>query len=204
MDISSSILEPHHHRVGTRWYSLCLCSCGRTFTTRVDAAKSGVSCGCSRRGPEAQLRGKWRGLANLKRTANYRAMQNRWHQMVSRCYDKNSKSYPYYGGVGVSICEEWLNSFEAYYADMGEPPFPEASIDRIDNNGPYCKENCRWATKQEQALNRSSGVNITIGCMTLSGIEWAALIDKSSTTIYNWNNLGIAEQQIANHLWEIL
>lgn len=78
----------------------------------------------------------------------------RWWHMLQRCYNPNSTHYKYYGGRGISVCERWRNSFEAYRDDMGPPPTPKHSIDRINNDGNYEPGNCRWATASEQARNK--------------------------------------------------
>jgi len=105
-----------------------------------------------------------------------------WRSMKERCYNQNNKRYHRYGGRGITICDRWLNSFENFLSDMGEKP-EEYSIDRIDNDGNYCPENCRWATRTEQANNRSSNNLLTIHGKTMTLSEWCRDTGQNHKTV---------------------
>jgi len=95
-----------------------------------------------------------------------------WRSMRQRCYNINHKNYKEYGARGIKICERW-SSFTAFIQDIGLKPSKDMSIDRIDNNGDYSPENCKWSTMTEQCRNRRSNRYITYKGETLTVTEWA-------------------------------
>jgi len=105
----------------------------------------------------------------MHKTSEYHA----WKDMKGRCFNPNHKDYPNWGGRGITVCDRWKNSFENFLADMKLKPTPKHSIDRIDNDGDYCPENCRWATNAEQQNNQRTNRLITIGCVTLTIAQWS-------------------------------
>lgn len=99
-----------------------------------------------------------------------------WAEMKSRCYNSKNRSFPRYGGRGIKVCDRWLNSFENFIADMGERPSKEYSLDRIDVNGDYCPENCRWATILQQANNKRNNIMIEHGGECHSINDWCRIL----------------------------
>lgn len=122
------------------------------------------------------------------RTKVYRT----WHGMKARCYNQNNQKYPDYGGRGIKVVKRWREKFENFLEDMGEPPSKNHSIDRINNNGNYCKSNCRWATIEQQANNKRNNRIITYNGKTQTLPRWARETGIDRRTImkrigYGWS-----------------
>lgn len=108
-----------------------------------------------------------------------------WLTMKRRCYKPGFVGYENYGGRGIRICERWLEDFANFYADMGPRPSPKHSIERIDVDGDYCPENCRWATKQEQARNTRANRWLEFDGKRMLLSDWARHLNMPITTLCN-------------------
>lgn len=106
-----------------------------------------------------------------------------WCGIKNRCYNSKTKSYRLYGARGVIMSDAWRNSFETFIEDMGVSPHPNSSIERINNNGPYSKGNCKWATAKEQCGNRRSNKWLTYKNISKIQIEWAVELGIDSSHI---------------------
>lgn len=120
---------------------------------------------------------------------------NIWCKMVARCCDPGDKAYDRYGGRGIGICDEWRQSFEKFYADMGDPPKGK-SLDRRDNDLGYCKSNCRWATAKEQADNRRSNVCLEFGGKRMNLIQWSVQIGLPFKALWKRYNQGWSVEEM--------
>lgn len=105
-----------------------------------------------------------------------------WRAMVERCTNAKSISFPNYGGRGITVCERWL-TYANFLADMGRKLTPKHTIDRIDSNGNYCPENCRWADRATQNRNSRRNVRFTLGERTATLAEWAREIGIHQVTL---------------------
>ena len=148
-------IEVSHKNKHGNLYWKCQCECGNIHIVYLYSLKSGKtkSCGCLQK-------------ERLKESSTTHGMRNTkfyriWVNMKARCLNKNSKCYKDYGGRGITVCEEWLDfnnfkddMYESYLKHVEEFGEKQTTLDRIDNNRNYCKENCKWSTCKEQIANR--------------------------------------------------
>lgn len=165
---------------------LCQCDCGKTsavFASNLTRLHT-TSCGCHKQANYRTMNlkhGATAGAGGDK--SRYPSSYKIWCHIRQRCYDPGCPAYKYYGGRGIVMCDSWQD-YANFVADMGEPP-RQRSLDRIDNDGPYSPENCRWATRTEQARNKRSAHLISFRGETRSLIEWAEHLGVSRNKLHN-------------------
>ena len=157
-----------------------ICECGRVknvFFKDISIGRS-RSCGCLRLEGNHKIHGRYG-------TRGYFC----WRNMLSRCYSKNHHSYKNYGGRGIYVCKRWKDSIDSFLEDMGEPP-PNTTLERVDNSGPYSKENCAWAEIAVQANNRRNNRRITYRGKTMTLAQWSRKLGIDYDRLRGRFNLG--------------
>lgn len=160
------------------------CDCGNIVVKDYSALKKGVkSCGCA----TSKLISQSNSRHGLSKHKAYTV----WRSMKARCYNKNHKAYKNYGGRGISVCSRWLESVENFWADMGSTYAEGLELDRIDNDGNYEPNNCRWATvklntqnrRNNKYINTPSGEMLLCEASKVSGINHTTLSYRASKNV---------------------
>ena len=168
-----------------RWN--CLCTCGNSVSTRGCELISGrtKSCGCY--GQEQRTK------STTKHGASSTKEYSIWRSAKQRCFNPDDKAYKNYGGRGITMHSDWANSFEQFIKDMGQRPSPNLSIERIDNNGDYSPNNCKWGTRDEQNNNHRRNVLLTHNGKTQTIKQWSVELGinygtlQTRITAYKWS-----------------
>lgn len=153
------------------WWT-CQCSCGSVVTVDGNKLRNGraKSCGC-KRGEHISAAKLAHGDSKRKKVAS---LYKKWASMKKRCFNPHEQNYERYGGRGITVCKEWAESYEAFKTWALSAGYREGmSIDRIDPNGPYCPENCRWVPIAEQASNTRKNIYATMNGETKTVKEWS-------------------------------
>lgn len=135
------------------------------------------------------------------RGGRWSSLYIRFMNLKARCLRPSDPDYPRYGGRGVTVCDRWLHGeggltgFECFLADMGEPPFEKASIDRIDGTKGYSPDNCRWATSKQQGNNRYNNRWVEIEGIQKTVTQWSEISGVGSKTILYRLNCGVPPAQ---------
>lgn len=174
---ADDIVQPSGRRIAA-WE--CACDCGNTVVVSGDCLRRTPptrSCGCYNHDRQVELHTTHNGTSTR--------LYGIWCAMKSRCYNPHNRSYKNYGGRGITMCELWRDSYEEFEAWAKQAGYEkDLSIDRIDNNGIYCPENCRWVDSVAQANNRRSNVLLTYNGKTQNVTAWARELGKDPKRLF--------------------
>ncbi len=172
-----TVLGPSELKSSGRVHFYCRCVCGVERDVMADNLRSGISTSCSCK--------KIEKLVNLRRKHGLSSTKEyvMWHDMIRRCYDTSFKSYHNYGGRGIEVCERWKNSFESFYEDMGLRP-EGFEIDRIDNNGDYCPENCHYVSRKQNLRNKRVNRILSHSGESKTLTEWSEITGIAPVTLH--------------------
>lgn len=146
------------------------CDCGNTVIKETSDVKRGSVQSCSK-------------LCTTGNPSKHPLYQT-WDGIKKRCYQKNATGYKNYGGRGIKMSDEWRFSFWTFVKDMGEKPFQACTVERIDNNKDYCKENCVWASSKEQASNKRNNIYIVYKNEIYTLYSICKLLNLKHSTVY--------------------
>lgn len=169
-----------------RWE--CLCDCGNTKIVRGDCLKQGTtkSCGCLVKENNEKMRSSpdWEMPSNKTHGMSHTDTYNIYRGMLQRCYNDKSTGWSHYGGLGVTVCDSWRESFENFYKDMGERPDKTYSLERLVASEGYHPGNVVWADDTKQSRNRAMPSHNTSGAVGVSKLNNNGWFYWVSTTIH--------------------
>ena len=178
-------------------YWICQCDCGNTKSVMGCHLTRGLtkSCGCL-------VKENTRNMFTTHGLTQHPLFEI-WGSMKKRCYNPKTKAYKDYGGRGISVCDDWVSDFKSFYEWAIRTGYKEGlTIDRINVNGNYCPENCRWITLQEQARNRRNTVWVTYQGKQICKAEFARMIGISDSTVRRRIKKGMTGDEIAKEFNE--
>lgn len=166
----------------------CVCDCGKeVIVTGSQLNGKQQSCGCIRSEITKKHPVDWTINITHNDSGKVRAKEyNTWSSMIQRCTNKNHVAYKNYGGRGIDVCAEWRDSYENFLSDMGRKPSKHHSIERINVDGGYSKDNCIWATYTDQQNNRRDTCYVTFSGERMSVAELYKKFQIPNRTLYNW------------------
>ncbi len=178
-----------HHNASKQLHWVCRCDCGTVKDVNGSTLRLGrsTSCGCR----SSEMTTKRNTIHSKSKTPTYRV----WAAMLARCYNPNVQAYKYYGGRGIAVCDLWRHSFEDFYRDMGDRPNGR-SLDRIDPDGPYAPLNCRWATPELQANNKSRKIILSLHGRSQTVTGWAAELGIPAQVLYGRIYAGHSDESV--------
>ncbi len=162
---------------------LFACECGGQKIAEAANVKSGStrSCGCA---AQEQRKTAAQSQRHALSASEMPRERKAWEGMLRRCYNPKHSSFVRYGGRGIGVCERWRESFACFFEDMGRAP-EGATLERIDNARSYAPDNCKWASRKEQANNRRSNHLLTHDGITLNVAQWGDRLGWPKGTIAN-------------------
>ena len=188
-----TIIGVSHKNGSGKNYAKCKCECGNIIDVLPNSLfnNESKSCGCSKLNNPMLANNKSTSSGNYKDGRTKHSLYGTWTQMINRCENQKSKHYDRYGGRGIKVCEEWHDfwSFVKWSDSIGGKP-NGYTLDRIDNDGNYCPENCRWSDWETQTSNKSSNRYITYNGKTQTIHQWSIDIGLNEQTLTNRINRG--------------
>lgn len=199
--IKRAEIEKKSPKDDVKW--LCVCDCGTQKIVKGASLKAGLStsCGCYKIEYQRQQMRKRHKENPQEIVRTKEKLHNAWKSMIQRCYNKNHKYYCYYGERGITVCDSWKQDYLSFRKWALENGWHDGlTIDRIDNDKNYCPENCRFATKKQQANNRRNNRYVEICGERLTMAEWADRLNVTHARIWHYVDKGYTGLELCEKL----